>query len=47
MRDDQVASELALAAGKPVALHYEEHKGIPTSCFGETPFFVTSFRVEQ
>ena len=47
VRADQVASELALAAGKPVALHYEEHKGIPTSCFGETPFFVTSFRVEQ
>jgi hypothetical protein len=46
VRDDQVATELALATGKPVALHYEEHKGIPTNCFGETPFYVTSFRLE-
>jgi len=28
-----------------VSLHYEEHKGIPTSCFGETPYFVTAVRI--
>lgn len=22
-------------------LHYEQHKGVPTNCFGETEYFVT------
>ncbi len=47
VRDGAVAAKLSQAAGKRVALHYEEHKGIPTSCFGETQFFVTSFRIEE
>jgi hypothetical protein len=47
VRDEQVAAKLMQAAGKRVALHYEEHKGVPTSCFGETPYFVSSFRVEN
>jgi len=25
-----------------VALHYTEHRGIPTSCFGQTNYFVDS-----
>jgi hypothetical protein len=47
VRDDQVAAQLVEATGKSVALHYEEHKGIPTSCFGETSYFVTAVRVEK
>ncbi len=27
--------------GKRVALHYEEKVGLPTSCFGDTRYFVT------
>jgi hypothetical protein len=27
--------------GKRVSLHYEEKVGIPTSCFGETRYYVT------
>jgi len=27
--------------GKRVALHYEEKVGLPTSCFGETRYFIT------
>ena len=45
VRDDAVAEQINSAAGKLVALHYEEHKGVPTSCFGETPYFVTAIRV--
>jgi hypothetical protein len=45
VRDDSVAQQINAAAGKRVSLHYQEHKGIPTSCFGETPYFVTSIRV--
>lgn len=45
VRDDAVAFQLNQNLGKKVALHYEEHKGVPTSCFGETPYYVVSVRV--
>lgn len=44
VRDDTVANGLNESLGKRVRLHYEQHKGIPTACFGETEYFVT--RVE-
>jgi len=30
--------------GKRVALTYEQHIGVPTSCFGETEYFVTDVK---
>lgn len=45
VRDDAVASRLNQHLGKKVAIHYEEHKGVPTSCFGETPYYVVEVRV--
>ena len=39
--DDKVADEVSKAIGKRVALHYEQKVGIPTSCFGETRYYVT------
>jgi lysophospholipid acyltransferase (LPLAT)-like uncharacterized protein len=45
VRDDVVAARLNQSLGKKVALHYEEHKGVPTSCFGETPYYVVEVRV--
>lgn len=45
VRDDSVAALINAAQGKRVALSYEEHKGLPTSCFGETDYFVTGVRV--
>lgn len=44
VRDDAVAAKVNAAAGKRVALTYEEHPGIPISCFGETSYFVTGVR---
>ena len=40
VRDDQVAKDLMAATGKRVVLSYAQHKGVPTSCFGETEHFV-------
>ena len=40
VRDNAVAAELTKAVGHRVQLHYTEHPGIPTACFGETRFFV-------
>ena len=30
-----------------VVLTYEEHRGIPTTCFGETQYFVIGVRLVQ
>ena len=40
VRDEAVAEELMKAVGQHVRLHYSEHRGLPTSCFGETDYFV-------
>jgi len=41
VRDEAVAESLNKSLGQRVRLHYEQHKGIPTDCFGETEYFVT------
>lgn len=40
VRDDQVAKDLMAATGKRVVVTYAQHKGVPTSCFGETEHFI-------
>ena len=45
VRDDSVAALINAAQGKRVALTYEQHKGVPTACFGETEYFVNGVRV--
>ena len=41
VRSDSIAHVLEQNAGKQVSLTYEQHRGIPSSCFGETEYFVT------
>ncbi len=41
VRDDAVAARIVKLMGKRVSLHYEQKVGLPTSCFGETRYFVT------
>ncbi len=45
VRDDGVAARINAAVGKRVALNYEQHKGLPGSCFGETEYFVTDLKI--
>ena len=45
VRDDLVAKSMSEAVGKRVVLHYAEHRGVPTSCFGDTPYFVDKVTV--
>lgn len=47
IRDDVVAAHVNQTLGKRVALTYHQHKGIPTSCFGETGYFVVAVRVTE
>lgn len=44
VRGDAVAAQINGSLGKRVVLHYEEHLGLPTSCFGETRHFVTGVK---
>jgi hypothetical protein len=47
-RDEKVAGQLSGAVGTQIRLHYTEHRGVPTSCFAETPYFAEGFtRVER
>jgi hypothetical protein len=45
VRDDRVAGEINSSMGKKVSLSYEQHKGVPTSCFGETEYFISKVKV--
>ena len=47
VRDDSVAALINQGMGKRVALSYNQHKGIPTSCFGETEYFVGGVKVVE
>jgi hypothetical protein len=47
VRDDAVAHRINTSVGERVALHYEEHKWIPFSCFGDTGYFVTDVRAAE
>ncbi len=40
VRDERVAEELRTLAGSKLQLHYTEHVGVPTSCFGDTGYYV-------
>ena len=42
-----VAAKLNASVGKRMALHYEQHKWIPSSCFGDTEYFVNDVRVTE
>jgi hypothetical protein len=44
VRDEATAQRINSLIGRKVALKYDQHKGIPTSCFGETEYFVTEIK---
>jgi hypothetical protein len=40
VRDAAIAKRINETVGKRVRLIYEEHVGVPTTCFGETGFYI-------
>ena len=44
VRSDSVAAAMEAVLGKQVELTYQEHKGVPLSCFGETSYFIVGVR---
>jgi hypothetical protein len=47
VRDEAVAARINQLVGQRVALSYEQHTGLPTSCFGDTEYFVTGVKLVQ
>lgn len=44
VRDNAVVTKLNSSLGKKVSLTYEQHKGIPTTCFGESEYFIVDVK---
>jgi hypothetical protein len=44
VRSDSIAEVITKTEGSQVSLTYDEHPGLPTSCFGDTRYFVTGVR---
>jgi hypothetical protein len=42
VRDAHVAERLRAMLGERIRLHYTEHMGVPSSCFGDTSYYVDS-----
>ena len=47
VRENQLAQQINAAIGKRVALSYEQHIGVPSSCFGETQYFISAVKVVE
>jgi len=47
VRNDSVAALVNASLGRRVALSYRQHIGIPTSCFGDTQYFVGEVKVVE
>src|SRR5262245_34641338 len=44
---DDVAANITQSMGNRVSIHYQQHVGLPTSCFGDTSYFVTAVRAVE
>lgn len=47
VRDTAVAAKVERSMGKRVSLSYEEHRGVPATCFGDTGYFVVDVRIVE
>jgi hypothetical protein len=44
VRDEAVAELINQGLGKRISVAYQQHKGVPTTLFGETEFFIVRAR---
>ena len=44
VRSDSLAKMIEGLAGQRVSVHYEQHLGVPSSCFGDTQYFLTGIQ---
>jgi len=44
VRSDSIAQVILKSMGQRVDISYDQHRGVPLHCFGDTEYFVTSVR---
>jgi hypothetical protein len=44
VRDDATVAKINAAMGKRISLVYEQHRGVPSNCFGETEYFAVDVK---
>ncbi len=44
VRNDSIARVITSSMGDRVELEFEQHKGLPLACFGETEYFIVGVR---
>ena len=47
VHSDSVAALINGSLGRRVAISYHQHVGIPTTCFGDTQYFVTDVKIVE
>jgi hypothetical protein len=47
VRNEAIVAQINKQVGQRVVLHYEEHLGLPTSCFGDTAYFVDRIQLVE
>jgi hypothetical protein len=47
VRNDSIAAQINAAMGRRVSLTYQQHLGLPTTCFGETQYFVVNVKTVE
>jgi hypothetical protein len=47
VRDAAVADKVQKSMGRRVAITYEQHIGVPSSCFGDTEYFIVDAQVVE
>jgi hypothetical protein len=45
VRNDSIARLLDKNVGKRVSVSYEQHRGVPSTCFAETEYYITNVRL--
>ena len=45
VRNEATAQQINRSMGRRVSLDYEEHVGVPSSCFGETGHYITGVKI--
>lgn len=47
VHDAAIAARINQSLGKKVTITYAQHVGVPTSCFGDTEYYVNDIRVVE
>jgi hypothetical protein len=47
VRTDSIAARINESLGKRVAITYQQHVGLPSTCFGETGYWVSNVKVVE